>query len=523
MSLWDALTDIQKKVSEGVEQFQEVFDPNAAVPPPRTRPVPSAAFSVDNDDSTCQRPAEHAPRKTDVSSSKDVPPKPQTTSAGASRSLASASRDELAALVQRQAAKIHQLQGRLDDCHQENQVLRQERDTLKNMLRASDAELTEVKRSVVSASSTKSADDAASAVSLKSRAAQLQPLAAGKLHCETPDNLSDVQLQLESALQQNQKLLQHHEAALHTALERVSRLESTNCQLSAEISASRHELSQAAAASSVLKSQLIDSQAHTAASEAVISELRTKVLALEASLATYSAIAASNVGIECGSVPAHNANLPSTSPSTLRSELQSQTANIEPLPHELSSGSERVTLSTPGDASQVELLKARALAESATSDASAARAQLLEAESRISELVAKLNECQLNSSKLEHDAVSAGDGPLAQRHQHESTDADVAAMRSEVEDLISAIDHLSRAVASVNFPNQPALPTHSLPCHLSKAAFASFKQLADAVDAVVSQLVRCSPLVWCFLFSHAFHAGRRRFQFSSSFQSSQDI
>ncbi len=119
MSLWDALTDIQKKVSEGVEQFQEVFDPNAVVPPPpRPRHVSSSAFSVDNDDTTSKRPAEDATsRRPDTSqSSKELAaspvPRTQANSGAPSRTLATANREELVALVQRQAAKIQQIQAR---------------------------------------------------------------------------------------------------------------------------------------------------------------------------------------------------------------------------------------------------------------------------------------------------------------------------------------------------------------------------------------------------------------------------
>lgn len=158
---------------------------------------------------------------------------------------------------------------------------------------------------------------------------------------------------------------------------------------------------------------------------------------------------------------------------------------------------ERVHLnsSSPGQPFQDELLNARALAESATAEAATSRAQSSLAESRISELVSKLEE--LHAAKKIQEGASLALAHHSDSHQIErakSEDADVAAIRSEMEDLIYALDHLSAAVTYVNFPKQPALPTHSLPCHLSKVAFTPFKQLADDVDAVVSQLVRHPPI-----------------------------
>ena len=93
-----------------MEQFQEAFDPNAAAtPPPRSRLVSSAAFSVDNDDTAAKKPVEDvAPRRPDASQFSSAPPKQPTNSIASSRTLATASRDELVALFQRQAAKINQ-------------------------------------------------------------------------------------------------------------------------------------------------------------------------------------------------------------------------------------------------------------------------------------------------------------------------------------------------------------------------------------------------------------------------------
>ena len=554
MSLWDALTDIQKKVTEGVEQFQEVFDPNAvASPPPRARPVSSAAFSVDNEDTTSKRPGEDAAyRRPDTSQlSRDVAgaaiPRQQT---GPTRTLANASRYELVALVQRQAAKIQQLQARFDESHQENQVLRQERDTLKNMLRASDAELTEVKKSratvqsAISASSSRSTQDDASLVrSLHSQISHLESLhseksssnLAAEAAVPSAAEVSDtntalllekdaaksaclqLQLQLESMVQQSQKLQQDHVIALQSAHQRISLLESENALVLTQVAASRSLASDAdqhsAKAQETLnsfKSQLVESQAHAASSDAVVSELRTTIRALEASLATYASSAQSKCDAASENVPAQTAEISTRSETSLPTELQSQSTTA--LAANLPTERQHLNFIADESSSQDELLRARAFAESAAAEAVVFRAQLTVAESRISELTAKLDELQSNVAKQVQEGTSLAVAHHAHNHQNESSSAvsaDNAALRSEMEDLITAMDHLSAAVASVNFPNQPALPTHSLPCHLSKIAFSSFKQLADAVDAVVSQLVRF-PVFFAFCInSLSSHAGRR--------------
>ncbi len=515
MSLWDALTDIQKKVSEGVEQFQEVFDPNAvAPPPPRPRHVSSSAFSVDNDDTTSKRPAEDATsRRPDTSqSSKELAaspvPRTQANSGAPSRTLATANREELVALVQRQAAKIQQIQARSDESHQENAVLRQERDSLKNMLRASDAELTEAKKFRAAVRSHAS-DDASLVDSLKAQVSHLQCLlersppanavepANSTVVAQRQDAKHDDSQQLrklESLLEENQQLQQANEAALHAAQQRISFLESENANILARTTECRSvALAEAEASSNLLRAQLIESQAEAASSNRVASDLRAKVSALEASLASHASNTAAKVAVSSDSVP-ELTHISSTSESTLLSELQvkgnvSLAASRPPEP-------EHANTSSAGQPSQDDVFKARAVAESAAAEALASRAQLSVAESRISELVVKLDELQSTVAKQLHDGQ-----PTAVSHQvhnlHSETAgsdaAEVAGIRAEMQDLMSAMDHLSAAVASVNFPNQPALPTHSLPCHLSKAAFASFKRLADAVDTVVSQLVRYSP------------------------------
>jgi DNA repair exonuclease SbcCD ATPase subunit len=532
MSLWDALTDIQKKVTEGVEQFQEVFDPNAvASPPPRPRHVSSSAFSVDNDDSASKKPCEDAvSRRPDASqSSRDLAgssaARPQANSGGPSRTLASASRDELVALVQRQAAKIQQLQSRSDESHQENQVLRQERDTLKNMLRASDAELTEAKKFRAAVRSDAD-NDASIADSLKSQISHLQSLLSEKSHSvvvvqptdssitaeshDAKDDYSQQKQKLESLLQESQKLQQDNEIVLHAAQQRISFLESENASNLARAAESRSfVLAEAEATSNALRAQLVESQAEVASLGGIVLELRTKVCALEASLDVHASNTATNVRILSCSVAVQTVDISLTCESSLLTEVQNQihvsVAAMVPSEHEY------LDASASGQPSHGDLFKAQALSESATAEAVTYRAQLSLAESRISELVAKLDELQ------SHVARQAAEGqPVAldqQVHNFKSESAssdatDVAEIRSEMEDLISALDHLSAAVASVNFPNQPALPTHSLPCHLSKAAFSSFKQLADAVDTVVSQLVSY-PLYSLKVASHSARAGRR--------------
>ena len=504
MSLWDALTDIQKKVTEGVEQFQEVFDPNAAVSPaPRARHVSSAAFSVDNDDAAAKRPGEDVvSRRPDPSQySRDgqgsAVQRPQGNSGGPSRTLATATRDELVALVQRQAAKIQQLQVRLDESNQENQVLRQERDSLKNMLRASDAELTEVKKaragvqSAVLPSSSKSLQGDASLASIGAESV------ASVSNLSERDVAKDSQLQMqrESFLQQIQKLQQDHDIVLHAAHQRISFLEQEldNVHVLAKASECRSSVSREdEAALTSLKHQLVESQSYAASLDGVVLELRTKVTALEASLATYASTTAANFGPSNYDASVLEAGISSTSEM---SSLTLQNQENASLPANHAFESEHLNSSSPGQPFQDELLNARALAESATAEAATSRAQLSLAETRISELVSQLEE--LHAAKQIQEGASLVLAHHSGSHQNEhakSEDTDVVAIRSEMEDLISALDHLSAAVTSVNFPNQPALPTHSLPCHLSKVAFTSFKQLADAVDAVVSQLVRYTPI-----------------------------
>jgi hypothetical protein len=503
MSLWEALTDIQKKVTEGVEQFQEVFDPNAVVSPaPRARHVSSAAFSVDNDDATTKRLGEDVvSRKPDPSQySRDgavsAVQRPQANPGGPSRTLATATRDELVSLVQRQTAKIQQLQVRLDENSQENQVLRQERDSLKNMLRASDAELIEVKKAragvqsaIVSSSSKSLQGDAFLAVVAAERVANVTSLSEGDGAID-----SQLQIQRESFLQQIQKLQQDHDIVLHAAHQRISLLEQEleNVHVLAKAAESRSSVfveDQSTLTS--LKDQLAESQSYAASLDGVVSELRTKVTALEASLATNASIAAANFGPSNDNVPVKS-DISSTSESSSLT-VQNQESESLSANHPLESGHSNSSFTV--QPFQNELLNARALAESATAEAATYRAQLSLAEIRISELVAKLEE--LDAVKRLHEGASLALVHHSHNHQNEhakSEDADVAAIRSEMEDLISALDHLSAAVTSVNFPNQPALPTHSLPCHLSKVAFTSFKQLADAVDAAVSQLVRYPPI-----------------------------
>ena len=510
MSLWDALTDIQKKVTEGVEQFQEVFDPNLVAPPPRARPVSSTAFSVDNDDTTSKRPGEDANfRKPDVSQSfRDSPgssvPRPQANTGGPSRTLATASRDELVAVVQRQTAKIQQLQVRLDESQQENLVLRQERDTLKNMLRASDSELTEVKKSRAAARSAPKDDDSL-VDSLKSQISHLQSLisersssmivvqpvetsVSAENHVAKEHHLQQQQQQLESLIQENQKLQEDNAIAMHAAQQRISFLESENVNVLAQAAESRSfALSEAEAASNAIKAQLVESQVEAATLNSVVSELRTKVCALEASLASHVSKTATDSRVCIDSVPSRAADISSsTSESNLVTELPVQSG----VSLSANGATEREHFNEPASnqPSQDDFLKVRALAESATAEAVASRAQLSVAESRICELVAQLDELQTKASTQVHEGESSAPAQQVLSMQRDS--AEIADIRSEMDDLISAMDHLSAAVASVNFPNQPALPTHSLPCHLSKAAFTSFKQLADAVDAVVSQLVR---------------------------------
>jgi chromosome segregation ATPase len=510
MSLWDALTDIQKKVTEGVEQFQEVFDPNLVAPPPRARPVSSTAFSVDNDDTTSKRPGEDANfRKPDVSQSfRDSPgssvPRPQANTGGPSRTLATASRDELVAVVQRQTAKIQQLQVRLDESHQENLVLRQERDTLKNMLRASDSELTEVKKSRAAARSAPKDDDSL-VDSLKSQISHLQSLisernssmivvqpvetsVSAENHVAKEHHLQQQQQQLESLIQENQKLQEDNAIAMHAAQQRISFLESENVNVLAQAAESRSfALSEAEAASNAIKAQLVESQLEAATLNSVVSELRTKVCALEASIASHVSKTATDSRVCIDSVPSQAADISSsTSESNLVTELPVQSG----VSLSANGATEREHFNEPASnqPSQDDFLKVRALAESATAEAVASRAQLSVAESRICELVAQLDELQTKASTQVHEGESSAPAQQVLSLQRDS--AEIADIRSEMDDLISAMDHLSAAVASVNFPNQPALPTHSLPCHLSKAAFTSFKQLADAVDAVVSQLVR---------------------------------
>jgi hypothetical protein len=532
MSLWDALTDIQKKVTEGVEQFQEVFDPNAvASPPPRPRHVSSSAFSVDNDDAASKKPFEDAvSRRPDASqSSRDLAgssaARPQANSGGPSRTLASASRDELVALVQRQAAKLQQLQSRSDESHQENQVLRQERDTLKNMLRASDTELTEAKKFRAAVQSDPK-NDASMVDSLKSQISHLQSLLSEKSSSvvtveptnssvaaeshDAKDDYSQQQQKLESLLQESQKLQQENEIALHAAQQRITILESENASCMTRAAESHSfVLAEAEATSNALKAQLVESQAEVASLGCAVSELRTKLCALEASRDAHASNTAASVRIFSGSVATQTVDISSTCESSLLTEVQNQfhVSLAAILPSEL----EHLKASASDQPSHEDLFKAQALSESATAETGSSRAQLSLAESRISELVAKLDELESHVAKQ-----AAQEQALALAHQvhnlknvSASSDAtDVAEIRSEMEDLISAMDHLSAAVASVNFPNQPALPTHSLPCHLSKAAFTSFKQLADAVDAVVSQLVRY-PLCSLNVVSHSAHAGRR--------------
>lgn len=510
MSLWDALTDIQKKVTEGVEQFQEVFDPNLVAPPPRARPVSSTAFSVDNDDTTSKRPGEDANfRKPDVSQSfRDSPgssvPRPQANTGGPSRTLATASRDELVAVVQRQTAKIQQLQVRLDESHQENLVLRQERDTLKNMLRASDSELTEVKKSRAAARSAPKDDDSL-VDSLKSQISHLQSLisersssmivvqpvetsVSAENHVAKEHHLQQQQQQLESLIQENQKLQEDYAIAMHAAQQRISFLESENVNVLAQAAESRSfALSEAEAASNAIKAQLVESQVEAATLNSVVSELRTKVCALEASLASHVSKTATDSRVCIDSVPSQAADISS---STIESNLVTDLPVQSGVSLSANGATEREHFNEPASnqPSQDDFLKVRALAESATAEAVASRAQLCVAESRICELVAQLDELQTKASTQVHEGESSAPAQQVLSMQRDS--AEVADIRSEMDDLISAMDHLSAAVASVNFPNQPALPTHSLPCHLSKAAFTSFKQLADAVDAVVSQLVR---------------------------------
>jgi hypothetical protein len=524
MSLWDALTDIQKKVTEGVEQFQEVFDPNAvASPPSRARPVPSAAFSVDNDDTATKKPGEDVPaRRPDASQFASVVPKPQTNSGGPSRTLASASRDELVALVQRQAAKIQQLQARSDESHQENQVLRQERDSLKNMLRASDAELTEAKKAraaaqVVIPSSQSVLEDASLVESLRSQIVNLQFLLseknASKIVDEgfvssvaakentsavqrhsAEDDCSKLQQQLESLLQQNQNLEQLHASALHAAHQQISLLQSENGQAAASNS---YASAQAEAVSNELKDELAKSQAHAASLCDVVSELRAKVCALEASFAIQ--VSSTNLRVSSDSVSVQTSDIISSpSESFSLTEMHSQ-KNVSSS-RESPSHTEHLSACAPVQLSQEESLKVSALAESSASDAITYRSQLLVAESRISELIARVDELQSSAVKQEQQVTSIHSAQLGNlQTEYVSTNVEeISAIRSEMDDLITAMDHLSAAVASVNFPNQPALPSHSLPCHLSKVAFTSFKQLADAVDAVVSQLVRYPPLFFAF-------------------------
>lgn len=502
MSLWDALTDIQKKVTEGVEQFQEVFDPNLVAPPPRARSVSSTAFSVDNDDTTSKKPGEDATsRRPDVSQSfRDSPgssvPRPQANTGGPSRTLATASRDELVAVVQRQTAKIQQLQVRLDESQQENLVLRQERDTLKNMLRASDSELTEVKKSRAAARSAPKNDDSL-VDSLKSQISHLQSLlserspsttGSAENHVAKEHQSQQQQQQLESLIRENQKLQEDNATAMHAAQLRISFLESENANVLAQAAESRSfALSEAEAASNSSKAQLVESQAEVAKLNSALLELQTKVCALEASLASHASNVATDSRVCVDSVPSLATDVSSsTSESNLVTELPVQSGVS--LSANDPSEREYFNKSASNQPSQDDFLKARALAESATAEAVASRAQLSVAESRISELVAKLDELQTKTSTQVHEGESSA--PVEQVHSLQRDSAEIADIRSEMEDLISAMDHLSAAVASVNFPNQPALPTHSLPCHLSKAAFTSFKQLADAVDAVVSQLVR---------------------------------
>jgi len=534
MSLWDALTDIQKKVTEGVEQFQEVFDPNAvASPPPRPRPVSSAAFSVDNEDTAAKKPGDDAAsRRHDAPHlSRDAAAaasRHQTNSGGPSRTLATASRDELVALVQRQAAKIQQLQARFDESHQENQVLRQERDTLKNMLRASDAELTEVKKSraaipsAAGAGYSRSVQDDASLVDLRYQVSHLEKLLAEKsssnlaAEMAAPSGAADsdantalllerdaaksacsqLQVQLESMRLQSQKLQQDHAIAVQSAHQRISLLESENALVLTEAAACRSRASdadrqtaEAKKNSSLLNAELAQAQAQAASSGAAASQLRTTIRALEMSLATYSSIAQSKCNAATESVAVQAADI--STEMSMHTELQFQSsaslaAHQPSEPQHSNASAQQETL-------HHELLRAQAVAESASAEVVASRAQLSVAESRISELTAKLDELQCDVAKQVQEGTSLAVAHHARDYENESSSAaaaDIAAVRSEMEDLITAMDHLSAAVASVNFPNQPALPTHSLPCHLSKIAFTSFKQLADAVDAVVSQLVR---------------------------------
>lgn len=242
------------------------------------------------------------------------------------------------ALVERQAAEIQQLKARLDESHQENQVLRQERDTLKNMLRASDTELTEVKKartasSVSLASHSKSAHEDASVVdSLRSQISHLRLLLSSKksssisdeAHASSvaaeidgsasasdsaKDGYHEQQQQLESSLQQSQKLQQEHAAALHAALHRISLLESDNAQVLSRAAASSSALAEAESLSKSLTTQSAKSQTHAALLDDAVSELRSKVCALQASLATYASIASTNVRVSSDSISVQTSDL----------------------------------------------------------------------------------------------------------------------------------------------------------------------------------------------------------------------
>jgi hypothetical protein len=232
---------------------------------------------------------------------------------------------------------------------------------------------------------------------------------------------------------------------------------------------------------------LAESQTHAALLDDAVCELRAKVCALEASLATYASIASTNVRVSSDSISVQTSDLSLISESS--SVAESQTQKNASFLSEPPTAIEHLDACAPSQPSQEDFLKARALAESSAAETVVARAQLSAAEIRISELSAKVDELHSDVAKLVHQGAD---------HLHDTAGSDVAeisAIRSEMDDLIAAMVHSSAAVASVNFPNQPALPTHSLPCHLSKVAFTSFKQLADAVDAVVSQLVRFPPLL----------------------------
>jgi hypothetical protein len=172
----------------------------------------------------------------------------------------------------------------LDESYQENQVLRQERDTLNNMLRASDTELTEVKKartasSVSLAGHSKSAHEDASVVdSLRSQISHLRLLpsekksssisdeahvssvaaeidASASASDSAKDGYHEQQQQLESSLQQSQKLQQEHAAALHAALHRISLLESDNAQGLSRGAASSSALADAESLSKSLTTQ----------------------------------------------------------------------------------------------------------------------------------------------------------------------------------------------------------------------------------------------------------------------------